>query len=69
MAKSKPTKKWHAVPLKSSFMLTAILGFFISAYWVYPQSFNYGVSFMLVFTAMFVASLISMDKAPIIPKD
>lgn len=57
--------KWQAVPLKGSFMVTAILGFFISAYWVYPQSFNFGIAFMLVFVAMFIASLVSVTKAPI----
>ncbi|MBU0456960.1 MAG: hypothetical protein ABH824_02575 [Nanoarchaeota archaeon] len=57
--------KWHAVPLKGSFMVTAILGFLISAYWVYPQSFNFGVAFMFIFAAMFIASLISMTKAPL----
>jgi len=62
----KKVTKWHAVPLKSSFMATSILGILISAYWVYPQSINYGISFMLVFTAMFIASLISMTKAPVI---
>jgi len=60
--------KWHAAPLKGSFMVTAMLGFLISAYWVYPQSFNYGVTFMILFTIMFVASLISMTKSPIILK-
>jgi hypothetical protein len=60
------SKKWHAVPLKGSFMTTAFLGFFISAYWVYPQNFNYGFVFMLVFAAMFIASLVSMTKAPAI---
>lgn len=67
--KSSPQKKypkWHAAPLKGSFMVTAMLGFLISAYWVYPQSFNYGLAFMLIFAVMFVASLISMTKAPII---
>jgi len=59
-------KKWEAVPLKGSFMITAILGFFISVYWVYPQSIRYGIAFMIVFVAMFVASLISMSKAPVI---
>jgi hypothetical protein len=59
-------KKWHAVPLKASFMVTAMLGFLVSAYWVYPQSFNYGLTFMVVFAVMFVASLVSMHKAPII---
>ena len=57
---------WHAAPLKGSFMLTAMLGFLISAYYVYPQSFNYGFTFMIIFAAMFVASLISMTKAPVI---
>ena len=64
----KPTR-WHAVPLKSSFMASAILGFLISAYYVFPQSYNYGVSFMIVFAAMFVASLISMTKAPIMKEE
>jgi hypothetical protein len=58
-------KGWHAVPLKSSFMFTAILGFFVSAYWVFPQSYNFGIAFMLIFVMMFIASLISMTKAPI----
>ena len=57
-------QRWHAVPLKGSFMVTAILGFFISLYFVYPQSKNYGFAFMLVFVAMFIASIISMAKAP-----
>ncbi|HLC91231.1 MAG TPA: hypothetical protein VJI15_05700 [Candidatus Nanoarchaeia archaeon] len=65
---STESKTWHAVPLKSSFMLTAMLGFLISAYWVYPQSIRYGFSFMIVFAAMFIASLISMSKAPIMGK-
>jgi len=58
--------RWHAVPLKSSFMVSAMLGILISAYWVYPQNFNWGVTFMLVFGAMFIAALISMTKAPIL---
>lgn len=64
----KPACKWHAVPLKSTFMLIAILGFFISVYWIYPQSFNFGIAFMLLFAAMFIAALISMTKAPVVPK-
>lgn len=62
-------EKWHAVPLKGSFMVTAILGFVISAYWVYPQHYNYGVAFMLVFGAMFIASIVSMTKAPLLPSE
>jgi hypothetical protein len=62
----KVSQKWHAVPIKGSFMVTAMLGFLISAYWVYPQSMNYGITFMIIFTAMFIAAMISMTKAPVI---
>lgn len=58
--------KWHAAPLKGSFMVTAMLGFLISAYYVFPKNYNFGFTFMLIFAAMFVASLISMTKAPVI---
>tara|TARA_Y100000034_G_C6868523_1_gene396119 strand:+ start:1012 stop:1236 length:225 start_codon:yes stop_codon:yes gene_type:complete len=64
--KHKMPKKWEAVPLKGSFMITAILGLFISIYWVMPQSVPYGFSFIIVFVAMFIASLISMTKAPVV---
>jgi len=65
--KSSPKKvsKWHAVPLKGSFMVTAILGFLISYYYVFPVSYNFGIASMLFFIIMFVASLVSMTKAPI----
>lgn len=72
MVKRKKTVKipaklrWHAAPLKGSFMVTAMLGFLISVYYVFPQSYNFGFTFMLIFAAMFVASLISMTKAPVI---
>jgi hypothetical protein len=67
MAKGKKaSKKWHAAPLKASFMATSIVGFLITAYMVYPSSRNYGVSFFLIFVTMFVASLVSMTKAPLI---
>ncbi|HIJ12093.1 TPA: hypothetical protein HA278_08610 [Candidatus Woesearchaeota archaeon] len=67
MAKKKARRKFWGprVPLKGSFMATAILGFLISAYWVLPQSQNYGISFMIIFTLMFIASFISMTKAPL----
>ena len=56
---------WKAVPLPASFVLTAILGFLVSAIWIFPTSFNWGIAFLLFFTLMFIASLISMVKAPI----
>ena len=62
------TSRWHAAPLKGSFMITAMLGVLISAFWVFPQSFNYGITFIIIFTIMFIASLISMTKGPAIEK-
>ena len=62
----KSIPKWHAAPLKGSFMVISMLGFFISAYLIYPKSINYGITFMIIFTLMFIASLISMTKAPVV---
>jgi hypothetical protein len=66
---SKGLSHWHAVPLKGSFMATAMLGFLISAFWVYPQSFNYGIAFMMIFLLMFIASFVSLTKAPVLRRE
>lgn len=63
--KLKKVSHWQAVPLKGSFMVTSILGFFLSYYYVYPVSYNFGVACMLLFTLMFIAALVSMAKAPL----
>ena len=71
MAKQKMSKKparWKASPLKGSFMVLSIVGFLVTTYLVYPRSSNFGVTFMIVFAAMFVASLVSMTKAPVSEK-
>lgn len=59
MLKNKKAK-FKAAPLPGSFMVSSILGFAISAAWVYPQSVSFGIAFMIVFVIMFLASLISM---------
>ncbi len=59
----KAPQKWHAVPLKGSFMVLSIMGLLITAYLI--EDVNYKITFMIVFIAMFVASLISMTKAPV----
>lgn len=64
--KEKMFDRWQAAPLKGSFMATAMLGFFISVYYVYPLHPGFGFTFMIVFVAMFIATLISMTKAPIL---
>jgi F0F1-type ATP synthase assembly protein I len=66
---SKGLSHWHAVPLKGSFMATAMLGFLISAFWVYPQSLNYGITFMIIFILMFIASFVSLTKAPVLRRE
>ncbi|HII16708.1 TPA: hypothetical protein HA361_02220 [Candidatus Woesearchaeota archaeon] len=57
------------VPLSGGFMLTSIVGFLISAVFIYgneaiPKSKAWGFTFALFFAAMFVAALISMTYAP-----
>ena len=59
-------KSWHPTPLKGSFMLISMLGILASYYLVLPRSLNFGISFMIIFITMFIASIISMTKAPII---
>ena len=66
MVKNKlPTKKeaqkWHAVPLKGSFMIFAMIGFLVSMYLFTNPAWR--LAFLIVFTAMFIASIISMTKA------
>lgn len=60
----------RVVPLRGSFMATAIVGFIISALYIYRQLGNktWGFTFMLFFAAMFIASLISMNSSPIMPE-
>lgn len=58
----KAPEKWHAVPLKGSFMVMSIIGFLITAYLI--EDITYKTTFMIVFIAMFIASMISMTQAP-----
>ena len=58
----KAPQKWHAVPLKGSFMVLSIIGFLITVYLI--NDTDYKFAFMIVFIAMFIASMISMTKAP-----
>lgn len=66
VTESSVISKWHAVPLKGSFMVLSILGFLISAYLISNK--DYRITFMIVFGVMFVASLVSMTKAPVTSK-
>lgn len=58
---------FKAAPLKSSFMLAAILGLIITTIYTYSGriSSDWGIALGVVFACMFIASMISMRKAPI----
>ncbi len=55
----------NVAPLKGTFMIASIVGFFVSAIYVLPRSKSWGFAFTLVFVMMLVASLISMTYSPI----
>lgn len=54
---------WRPGPIKGSFMAISIIGFFITVYLV--NDLNWKTAFILVFIAMFIASMISMTVNPI----
>ncbi|MBW2971128.1 hypothetical protein KY320_03135 [Candidatus Woesearchaeota archaeon] len=51
-------------PLSGGFMAASIIGFFISAFKVYPINKSWGFAFMVVFAVLFISSLVSMTHAP-----
>lgn len=57
--------KFNFAPLKGSFVIISIVGFIISAVWIYRRSPAWGFAFCLVFVMMFIASMISMTYAPV----
>jgi len=58
---------FKAAPLSNGFMVASMLGFIISAvYWSFGRiSETWGFTFCLVFVMMFIASMVSMTKAPV----
>ncbi len=50
--------------LSAGFMLTSIIGFFISIYFVMKLSQTWGFTLALFFAIMFASSIVSMTKAP-----
>ncbi len=54
----------NVAPLKGGYMITSIVGFLISAVYVFPRSYTWGLTFIIFFTLMFVASMISMTYGP-----
>ncbi|MBN1645998.1 hypothetical protein JW868_03075 [Candidatus Woesearchaeota archaeon] len=57
---------YSVAPLNNTFTVTVILGFLISIFWIAPQwSEAWGAAFAIVFLMMFIASMISMTRAPV----
>lgn len=52
-------------PLPGTFMITSIVGFAISAIYIWNLSETWGFAFSLIFVLMFVASMISLSKAAV----
>jgi hypothetical protein len=56
---------YKVAPLSGGFFLFSIFGFLISTIYVMDISETWGFAFALLFVLMFIASFISMTKAPI----
>lgn len=57
-------QEFNIAPLSGGYMVTSMVGFIISAFYILPRSQTWGFTFLLFFALMFVASLISMTYAP-----
>jgi hypothetical protein len=55
--------KLHYAHLSAGFMLTSIVGFFVSIFFVMKLSDTWGFTLTLFFVLMFISSMISMTKA------
>ena len=60
---------YKIAPLHGSFMVTAIIGFLITAFLIMPNNRDWGFTLLLFFAVMFIAAFISMTKAPVIKKE
>lgn len=58
---------FKAAPLKSSFLLVGIIGFLISALYIYSLNHTWGFTFSIFFLIMVIAALVSMTKSKIMP--
>jgi 4-hydroxybenzoate polyprenyltransferase len=49
------------VPFSSGFMLSSIIGFFISVFFVMDISPTWGLTFAIIFVIMFIASVVTLS--------
>ena len=70
MMEKKHELKRIVTPLNSTFMLTSIIGFIVSALYIpsmvdkFPSAPSFAFAFSIVFITMFIASIISMTYSP-----
>ena len=57
-------KEPNIATLSGGFMITSIVGFLISAFYILPNTKTWGFTLVLFFTLMFIASIISMTYSP-----
>ena len=57
-------REYNIAPLSGGYMITSIVGFIVSAFYISPKSATWGFTLVLFFTLMFIAALISMTYAP-----
>jgi hypothetical protein len=55
--------KFKFAPLSGGYMAGSMLGIFISLMYVYKQAPDWGITFTIVFSVMFIASIVSMTAA------
>ncbi len=53
------------VPLGNGFFITSIIGFFLSVFFIAEYSVEWAMAIGLVCIMMFIASFVSMTRAPI----
>jgi len=61
---TKKIKQLNVAPLTGGFMITSMVGFIISAIYIFPRSRTWGFTFTIFFGLMFIASMISMTYGP-----
>ena len=60
-------RNFNIAPLSGGYMLTSMIGFLISAFYVLPNSSTWGFTFLIFFALMFTSSIISMTYADFWP--
>jgi len=63
VVKPVPEPTTRFAPLNTTFLISSIIGFFISAIYLPKYSISWAFSFSFVFVLMFIAAMLSMTRA------